>query len=78
MPKRKHVNRVHAAPRTDANQGVKEHIERVRKQNEYIAKKLAEFRAKQEMEAEKARLAAQSTASKTIDGMKDDDSSATV
>ena len=32
----------------------------------------------QEMEAEKARLAAQSTASKTIDGMKDDDSSATV
>ena len=48
MPKRKHVNKVHMAPRTDANQGVREHIERVRKQNEYIARKIEEYRQKQE------------------------------
>lgn len=51
MPQRKHVRKVRVAPRTDANQGVREHIERVRKQNEYVIKKLAEYRAKQEMSA---------------------------
>lgn len=79
MPKRKHINKVHQAPRTDANQGVREHIERVRKEREYIARKIAEYKAKQEIEAEKARLAAESTASQTIDGLqKAEDSSATV
>lgn len=65
MPKRKHVNKVKVAPRSDANQGVREHIERVRKQNDYIIRKIAEYRAKQEMMAQ----AQQSTASQTIDGM---------
>lgn len=69
MPKRKHVNKVHMAPRTDANQGVKEHIERVRKQNEYIIRKLAEYRAKQE---EMRRMAEeQQNAAPMIDGMPD-------
>ena len=69
MPKRKHVNKVHMAPRTDANQGVKEHIERVRKQNEYIIRKLAEYRAKQE---EMRRMAEeQQNAAPMIDGMSD-------
>jgi hypothetical protein len=47
MPKRKHVNKIRVAPRTDANQNVREHIERVKKQNDYIVRKLAEYRAKQ-------------------------------
>ena len=69
MPRRKHLRKVHATPRTDANQGVREHNERVRKQNEYIIKKIAEYKARQQAEAEKRRLAEQSTASSTIDGM---------
>ena len=71
MPKRKHVNKIHVAPRTDANQGVREHNERVRKQNEYIAKKIAEYRAKQMMAEERARAA--NTSSQTIDGLQKDD-----
>lgn len=69
MPKRKHVKKVRIAPRTDANQGVREHNERVRKQNEYIIKKIAEYKARQQAEAERRRLEQQSTASSTIDGM---------
>ena len=73
MPVSKHLSRnkhkkhskVKVAPRSDANQGVREHIENVRKQNEYIIKKIAEYKARQQMMAE----AQQSTASKTIDGM---------
>jgi hypothetical protein len=47
MPKRKHVKKVRVAPRTDANQGVREHEAMIRKQTQYFAKKLAELRAKQ-------------------------------
>ena len=65
MPKRKHVNKIRVAPRTDANQNVREHIERVKKQNDYIVRKLAEYRAKQEMAAQQA-LPSQS---QTIDGI---------
>lgn len=65
MPKRKHVNKVRVAPRSDANQNVREHIERVRKQNDYIVRKLAEYRAKQEMEAQRF----QASQSQTIDGL---------
>lgn len=69
MPQRKHVKKVRMAPRTDANQGVREHIERVRKQNEYIIKKLAELRAKQEMENQRRLADTSSTATSTLDGM---------
>ena len=73
MPVSKHLSRnqhkkhskVKVAPRTDANQGVREHIERVRKQNEYIVRKIAEYKAKQEMMKQQQ----ESTASQTIDGM---------
>ena len=65
MPKRKHVNKVRVAPRSDANQNVREHIERVRKQNDYIVRKLAEYRAKQEMETQRF----QASQSQTIDGL---------
>ena len=51
-------------PRTDANQGVRERNARIKKQNEYIINKIAEYKAQQEM------LKQQSTASKTIDGLK--------
>ena len=69
MPQRKHVKKVRVAPRTDANQNVREHIERVKKQNEYVIRKLAEYKAKQEAEAERQRILAQGTASSTVDGM---------
>ena len=55
------------APRTDANQGVREHIERVRKQNEYIARKIEEYRQKQE-EMRRIIEEQQSTAGQMIDG----------
>ena len=51
-------------PRTDANQGVRERNARIEKQNQYIINKIAERRAQQEM------MKQQSTASKTIDGLK--------
>lgn len=69
MPKRKHVKKVRIAPRTDANQNIREHNERVRRQNEYIIKKIAEYKAKQAAEDERRRTLAQGTASSTIDGM---------
>ena len=68
MPKRKHVNKVHGAPRTDANQGVREHIERVRKQNEYISRKIEEYRQKQEELRKAMEEQQQSTAGQMIDG----------
>ena len=71
MPKRKHVNKVRVAPRTDANQGVREHIERVRKQNEYIVKKLAEYKAKQELEMQRRQQELAPSESSTVDGLKD-------
>lgn len=75
MPVSKHLNRnqhkkrskVKVIPRTDANQGVIEHTERVRKQNAYIIKKIAEFKAKQAMAMEQS-----STASQTFDGLGDE------
>ena len=51
-------------PRTDANQGVRERNARIEKQNQYIVNKIAEYKAHQEM------MKQQSTASKTIDGLK--------
>jgi phage shock protein A len=74
MGSKKHVKKVKVAPRTDANQGVREHIERVRKQNEYIVKKIAEYKAKQEVEMQRrqAELGEHSTA--TIDGLAKGDS----
>lgn len=68
MPKRKHVKKVRMAPRTDANQGVREHIERVRKQNDYIIRKIAEYKAKQELEAQRRQL---DTSTSTVDGLGD-------
>lgn len=50
-------------PRTDANQGIREHNARIEKQNQYIINKMAEYKAQQEM------MRQQSTASKTIDGL---------
>lgn len=69
MPKRKHVKKVRVAPRTDANQGVREHIERVRKQNDYVVRKLAEYRAKQELAMQQHQQALQGTS--TVDGLQD-------
>ena len=51
-------------PRTDANQGIRERNARIEKQNQYIVNKIAEYKAHQEM------MKQQSTASKTIDGLK--------
>lgn len=68
MPKRKHVKKVRMAPRTDANQGVREHIERVRKQNDYIIRKIAEYKAKQELEMQRRQAEAGTS---TIDGLSD-------
>ena len=50
-------------PRTDANQGIRERNARIKKQNDYIIKKIAEYKARQEL------MKQQSTASKTIDGL---------
>ena len=71
MPKRKHVKKVRVAPRTDTNQGVREHIERVRKQNDYIVRKLAEYRAKQELAMQQHQQALQGTSTSTVDGLQD-------
>jgi len=69
MPtKRKHVKKVHVAPRTDANQGVREHLERVRKQNEYIARKIQEYRERMEEQRRLLEEQQQSTAGQMIDG----------
>ena len=51
-------------PRTDANQGIHEHNALIEKHNQYIINKMAEYKAQQEM------MKQQSTASKTIDGLK--------
>ena len=51
-------------PRTDANQGIRERNARIEKHNQYIINKMAEYKAQQEM------MKQQSTASKTIDGLK--------
>ena len=50
-------------PRTDANQGIRERNARIKKRNDYIIKKIAEYKAQQEL------MKQQSTASKTIDGL---------
>ena len=50
-------------PRTDANQGIRERNARIKKQNDYIIKNIAEYKAQQEL------MKQQSTASKTIDGL---------
>jgi hypothetical protein len=77
MPVSKHLSRNQhkkrsknkVIPCTDANQRIIEHDERVRKQNAYIIRKLAELKAKQQEMMEQQRLAQQSTESQTIDGM---------
>ena len=68
MPQKKHVKKVRIAPRTDANQNIREHIERVRKQNEYIIKKIAEYKAKQEADARRHQMVPQ-----TVDGLEKGD-----
>ena len=52
-------------PRTDANQGIRERNARIKKQNDYIIKKIAEYKAQQEMEMMKQ----QSTAGQAVDGL---------
>ena len=47
MAKKKHNKKNKPVPCSDANQHVKEHNANVRKQNDYLIKKLAEYRAKQ-------------------------------
>ena len=71
MPKRKHVKKVRVAPRTDANQGVREHIERVRKQNDYIIRKIAEYKAKQELEMQRRQQELVPETPSTVDGLQD-------
>lgn len=78
MPRKKHLKKRPVEIRTDANQGIKEHNARVRKQNDYIIKKLAEYRAKQELELQKRQAELQGSTSMTVDGLQKDDSSATV
>lgn len=46
MAKKKHKKKNRPVPCSDANQHVKEHNANVRKQNDYLIKKLAEYRAK--------------------------------
>ena len=53
-------------PRTDANQGVRERNARIEKQNQYILRKIAEYKAQQEAMRQQA---AQNTAGETLDGL---------
>jgi hypothetical protein len=53
-------------PRTDANQGVRERNVRIEKQNQYILRKIAEYKAQQEAMRQQA---AQNTAGETLDGL---------
>ena len=53
-------------PRTDANQGVRERNARIEKQNQYIIRKIAEYKAQQEAMRQQA---AQNTAGETLDGL---------
>lgn len=79
MPKRKHVKKNRPQPWADANQGKKERSARIKKQNDYIIRKLAELRAKQELERKQREALMGDTGSASIiDGMKDDSSSLTV
>lgn len=81
MPVSKHLskNRRSKGPKkkvvpcTDANQRVIEHTERVRKQNAYIIRKIAEFKAKQQAMQEEQRAMQEARAAQTIDGMQDSD-----
>ena len=50
-------------PRTDANQGIRGRNARIKKKNQYIINKIAEYKAQQEM------MKQQSTAGQTIDGL---------
>jgi hypothetical protein len=53
-------------PRTDTNQGVRERNVRIEKQNQYILRKIAEYKAQQEAMRQQA---AQNTAGETLDGL---------
>ena len=53
-------------PRTDCNQGVRERNARIEKQNQYILRKIAEYKAQQEAMRQQA---AQNTAGETLDGL---------
>lgn len=46
MAKKKHNKKNKPVPCSDANQHVKEHTANIKKQNDYLIKKLAEYRAK--------------------------------
>ena len=75
MSKRKHVKKNKPVIWSDANQGVKERAERIKKQNQYIIKKLAEYRAKQELETQRRQAELQGSTSMTVDGLQKDNSS---
>jgi len=58
------------APRTDANQNAQEHLNRVKKQNDYLIRKLAEYRAKQQLAAQQRKAIAEDRAGAgSIDGL---------
>ena len=75
MSKRKHVKKNKPVIWSDANQGVKERAARIKKQNQYIIKKLAEYRAKQELENQKRQAELQGSTSMTVDGLQKDSTS---
>lgn len=64
MAKKKHNKKNKPVPCSDANQHVKQHAANVKKQNDYIIRKIAEYRAKQMAAAGKDAAAALDT--KTI------------
>ena len=70
MPKKKRVKKNVLAPRTDANQNAQEHLNRVKKQNDYLIRKLAEYRAKQQLAAQQRKAIAEDRAGAgSIDGL---------
>lgn len=70
MPKKKRVKKNVLTPRTDANQNAQEHLNRVKKQNDYLIRKLAEYRAKQQLAAQQRKAIAEDRAGAgSIDGL---------
>lgn len=69
MPKRKHVNKKKVEPRSDANQGILDHNKEKERQKNAIVKKMAEIRAKQELERQQKMQQTISTSTKTVDGI---------
>lgn len=76
MAKKKHNKKNKPVPCSDTNQHVKEHTANIKKQNDYLIKKLAEYRAKQM--ARRASTAQPSTTTITEPRDSDDTSSETI